>query len=324
MQVLTNLLRTYDVAPPNRPGQRIRRGGGGAALARLRSGQRARPRRRTPRPTIPSGSSRSIAICTRATRPVRGRQARRGDRDAAAASSRGVPTPPTPTSRWRTRYWEGGRPAARRSPRSRTALASGAPDRDIRIRLGLYLAESGTDAARAIALLEGMPADDVEALNGLGVAYGDAGRVRRGDRGRSSACWRWIRPTGSRIRTWRRWRCARRSRRQPASRGAAASRGGDAYARRRSTSIRRCPTPTRRSASCSRPPAARRKRSRAGSTPSRSTRRSSTRSTTCGSSSPQAGRRDEAVAYGRQFVATAPPAFFQPDIARVAQSLKHP
>ena len=26
----------------------------------------------------------------------------------------------------------------------------------------------------------------------------------------------------------------------------------------------------------------------------------------------QAGRRDEAAAYGRQFVATAPPAFFRP------------
>ena len=31
----------------------------------------------------------------------------------------------------------------------------------------------------------------------------------------------------------------------------------------------------------------------------------------------QSGRRDEAVQYGRQFVATAPPAFFAPDIARI-------
>ena len=34
-----------------------------------------------------------------------------------------------------------------------------------------------------------------------------------------------------------------------------------------------------------------------------------------------AGRRDEASAYGRQFVATAPPAFFKPDIDRVRQFL---
>ena len=56
------------------------------------------------------------------------------------------------------------------------ALASGAPDRDVRIRLGIYLAESHTDSAKAIKLLEGMSAEDVEALNGLGIAYGDAGR----------------------------------------------------------------------------------------------------------------------------------------------------
>jgi tetratricopeptide (TPR) repeat protein len=34
-----------------------------------------------------------------------------------------------------------------------------------------------------------------------------------------------------------------------------------------------------------------------------------------------AGRHDEAVTYGRQFVATAPPAFFKPDIDRVRQFL---
>ncbi|HEY3886574.1 MAG TPA: tetratricopeptide repeat protein, partial [Vicinamibacterales bacterium] len=56
------------------------------------------------------------------------------------------------------------------------AMANGAPDRTIRIRLGLYLAESHIDPKRAITVLEGMAGDDVEALNGLGVAYGDAGR----------------------------------------------------------------------------------------------------------------------------------------------------
>jgi tetratricopeptide (TPR) repeat protein len=34
-----------------------------------------------------------------------------------------------------------------------------------------------------------------------------------------------------------------------------------------------------------------------------------------------AGRRDEAVLYGRRFVTTAPPAFFAPDIARVRATL---
>ena len=72
-------------------------------------------------------------------------------------------------------YWETGR----RSEALATlegALRRGAPDRDIRLRLALYLAESGGDAGRAILLLESMPADDVEALNARGVAFGSAGR----------------------------------------------------------------------------------------------------------------------------------------------------
>ena len=72
-------------------------------------------------------------------------------------------------------YWEAGQPQPAIAVLEK-ALASGAPDRDVRIRLGVYLAESHTDPARAITLLEGMSAEDVEALNGLGVAYGDAGR----------------------------------------------------------------------------------------------------------------------------------------------------
>jgi tetratricopeptide (TPR) repeat protein len=56
------------------------------------------------------------------------------------------------------------------------ALNNGVPDRDVRIRLGLYLAESRVDTARAIKLLEGLPETDAEAMNALGVAYGEAGR----------------------------------------------------------------------------------------------------------------------------------------------------
>jgi tetratricopeptide (TPR) repeat protein len=72
-------------------------------------------------------------------------------------------------------YWEGGQPGLAISTLEH-ALASGAPDRDVRIRLGIYLAESHADSKRAIELLVGMSAEDVEALNGLGIAYGDAGR----------------------------------------------------------------------------------------------------------------------------------------------------
>ena len=72
-------------------------------------------------------------------------------------------------------YWETSRPGVAVATLER-ALKNGAPDRDVRIRLGLYLSESGIDNARAVKLLETMPPTDVEALNGLGVAYGGAGR----------------------------------------------------------------------------------------------------------------------------------------------------
>ena len=72
--------------------------------------------------------------------------------------------------------WESGDPRGAIATLEQ-ALKGGAQDRTVRIRLGLYLAESHIDPKRAIAVLQdSMSGDDVEALNGLGVAYGDAGR----------------------------------------------------------------------------------------------------------------------------------------------------
>jgi arylsulfatase A-like enzyme/tetratricopeptide (TPR) repeat protein len=71
--------------------------------------------------------------------------------------------------------WESGDPGAAIGTLKR-ALENGAPERDVRIRLGLYLAESHADPKQAIAVLEGRTGEDVEALTALGVAYGDAGR----------------------------------------------------------------------------------------------------------------------------------------------------
>ena len=71
--------------------------------------------------------------------------------------------------------WEAGDPSAAIATLKR-ALQNGAPERDVRIRLGLYLAESHADPKQAIAVLEGRTGEDVEALTALGVAYGDAGR----------------------------------------------------------------------------------------------------------------------------------------------------
>ena len=72
-------------------------------------------------------------------------------------------------------YWERGDLGAAISTLE-GGLKAGAPDRDIRIRLGIYLAEGHVDSQRAIALLTGLPVSDVEALNGLGIAYSDAKR----------------------------------------------------------------------------------------------------------------------------------------------------
>jgi len=58
------------------------------------------------------------------------------------------------------------------------AVASGVTADEVRLRLGLYLAESRLDLPRAIAVLRTLPDDDVEALNALGIAYGAADRWR--------------------------------------------------------------------------------------------------------------------------------------------------
>jgi arylsulfatase A-like enzyme/Tfp pilus assembly protein PilF len=72
-------------------------------------------------------------------------------------------------------YWDTGRPALAISTLE-GAIKSGVTDRDVRIKLALYLSQTGADPKRAIALLEGLASDDVEALNSLGAAYAAAGR----------------------------------------------------------------------------------------------------------------------------------------------------
>ncbi|HEX6465470.1 MAG TPA: sulfatase-like hydrolase/transferase, partial [Vicinamibacterales bacterium] len=173
MQVLTNLLRTYNTAPPDRPGQETAEAA--AALKSL---------------GYVSGSAPARAQYAEADDPKRLVEIDRdlhtatdlfqnGERDKGIALVRSViGRRPDTADAYITlayAYWEAGQPEEAIATLEQ-ALASHAPDRDVRIRLGLYLAESHADAHKAIKLLEGMSSDDVEALNGLGVAYGDAGR----------------------------------------------------------------------------------------------------------------------------------------------------
>src|SRR6185436_13769740 len=173
VEVLTNLLRTYNVDPPNRPGRESAEAAAalkslgyvqGSAPARARYTEADDPKRLVE-------IDRDLHTATTLTQDGRGQEAiamlnsviaRRPDTADAYISLAHA-------------YWEGGQPAMAIAALEK-ALSSGAPDRDVRIRLGIYLAESHADSSRAIALLEGMSAVDVEALNALGVAYGDAGR----------------------------------------------------------------------------------------------------------------------------------------------------
>jgi len=173
VSVLTNLLKTYDTALPQRPGQESRETAAllrslgyisGSAPARDRYTEADDPKRlveldrdqHTATEHFQNGrTDRGIALLERVIE-------RRPDTADAYVSLAHA-------------HWDAGRPREAIAVLE-TALKKGAPDRDIRIRLGLYLAESHIDSARAIKLLEGLPPTDVEALNGLGVALADAGR----------------------------------------------------------------------------------------------------------------------------------------------------
>lgn len=72
-------------------------------------------------------------------------------------------------------YWQLGQPAAAIKTLE-TAVTLHVADQDVLTRLGVFLAETG-QAAKAIALLDKTAGDDPEALNSLGIAYGQAGRV---------------------------------------------------------------------------------------------------------------------------------------------------
>src|SRR4029078_13666398 len=195
------------------------------------------------------------------------------------------------------------------------------PDRDIRIRLGIYLAESHADASRAIKVLEGLSTQDVEALNGLGIAYGDAGRYADaiGAFNRVLA----LDPTN-----------------------------GLAYQNLASMVLRQglaSTVPSQRAAKVGEAEAYARKAidvdpaladayTTLGVALSTAGRRDEAIASwkhafeldaakfnalyNLWFELAQSGRRDEAVQYGRQFVATAPPAFFAPDIAPIRASLR--
>ena len=173
LQVLTNLLRTYNVAAPNRPGRETAEAA--AALRSLGYVQGSAPAKSVY--TEADDPKRLVEVDRDLHRATELNQGGRKEEAVAMLQSVIARRPDTADAYMSLAYafWEAGDPQQAIAVLEK-GLASGAPDRDIRIRLGIYLAESHTDSMKAIRLLEGMSSEDVEALNGLGVAYGDAGR----------------------------------------------------------------------------------------------------------------------------------------------------
>ncbi|HET7218424.1 MAG TPA: sulfatase-like hydrolase/transferase [Vicinamibacterales bacterium] len=172
-EVLVNTLRGFNVAPPALPGEET-----SAVRERLRAlgyvgGSPASPRDRYGDADDPKKLIDIDALLHRA-----GDFYQRGQpQHAAALFQEAIRRRPDTADAYRYLafvYWQEGQPAnAIRT--LETALQSGISHRDVRVKLGIYLAETGT-ATRAIALLEGLAGDDIEALNALGIAYGQAGR----------------------------------------------------------------------------------------------------------------------------------------------------
>ena len=317
LQVLINLLRTYNVAPPNRPGQESPE-----AAAALRS------------LGYIGGAAPAKAAYTEADDPKRlveidqdlhkaSELVQRGRRDEAIAVMQSVITRRPDTAdaylSLAYAYWESGRPQAAIGVLEK-GLAAGAPDRDIRIRLGIYLAESHADAGRAIALLEGMSSEDVEALNGLGIAYGDAGRTE--DAARAFRRVLELDATNG---------LAFQNLAALTLQGALAATSPPDRARR----VQEAEGLARKAIAAD--PALPDAYTTLGVALSTAGRKTDAidawkRAVDLDAGQfnalynlwfelAQSGRRDEAVAYGRRFVATAPPAFFAPDIARVRRYL---
>ena len=316
-QVMSNLLRTYNVDPPNRPGRETAEAA--AALKSLGYVQGSAPARAAY--TEADDPKRLVEIDRDLHSATTLMQDGRRE-DAIAMLTSVVNRRPDTADAYISlshAYWEGGQPQMAIAALER-ALSSGAPDRDVRIRLGIYLAESHADSARAIALLEGMSAEDVEALNGLGIAYGDAGRY------------------GDAIRTFKtvltldatnglafqnlasmvlRQALASKS---PAEVGARLQEA-EAFARK---AIETDPTLPDAFTTLGVVQSTSGRKADAIESWKRAVALDGTQFNALYNlwlELAAAGRRDEASAYGRQFVASAPPAFFQPDIARIKRYL---
>jgi tetratricopeptide (TPR) repeat protein len=172
-RVMLNTLRSYNVAPPNRPAQESPKAA--AALRSLGYVSGSAPERKV---YTEADDLKNLVSLDRDLHRASELYQNGRVQDAIALLESVIARRPDTADACISlahAYWESGQlqPAI---ATLENALKHGAPDRDVRIRLALYLSESGADPTRAVALLEPMPATDVEAANGLGVAYAAAER----------------------------------------------------------------------------------------------------------------------------------------------------
>ena len=174
VEILLNALRGFNTAPPALPGEET-----SAVRDRLRAlgyvgGSPAAPRDRYGEADDPKRLIEIDALLHRA-----GDSYQRSQPEEAATLFREViARRPDTADAYRYLafvYWQEGRPAEAIQTLE-TALNRGITHRDVRVKLGVYLSETG-NAERAIHLLEGLAGDDIEALNALGIAYGQANRA---------------------------------------------------------------------------------------------------------------------------------------------------
>jgi superkiller protein 3 len=173
LKVLFNTLRTYNIAPPNRPARESAETVGKLNALGYVSGSAPEKKIYTEADDPKSLVDIDNDMHTATDLTQNGRT-----EDAIAVFNKVIARRPDTADAYISlahAYWESGR-TREAIATLEAALKAGAPDRDVRIRLGIYLAESHADTARAITVLEGLPVSDVEALNALSIAYGDAGK----------------------------------------------------------------------------------------------------------------------------------------------------
>jgi tetratricopeptide (TPR) repeat protein len=173
LRILVNLLKTFDVTPPNRPGRTSAEDAAKFGALGYISGSAPERQVFTEADDLKNlvDIDRDLHRASELFRT--GRPA-----EAIALLQSVIQRRPDTADAYISlaySYWQNGQwPAAIDVLES--GLAAGAPSRDLTIRLGIYLAEAGTDIPRAIQTLESLPDTDVEGLNALGLAYGSAGR----------------------------------------------------------------------------------------------------------------------------------------------------